>query len=124
MIVRINNIECREYENTETYHIRKKQPNSYYRRKEIMINEEGWELCDGGIRKSSLLVSDSCFESEETAFTVAVLKINKKEPCVEMETVGSRLLDLTESECKDFMEVYQIANKKIENEKILLSDFC
>jgi hypothetical protein len=44
---------------------------------------------------------------------IASLRLNRREPDINLESVGSRLLDLTEDEQKDFFEVYKLANPRI-----------
>ena len=50
---------------------------------------------------------------KETCYIIASLYLNKKEPDIYLESVGSRLLDLTNEEQNTFFEVYRIANLKI-----------
>ena len=58
-------------------------------------------------------ISKSLFESEELCHVIAWLRYDKKEYCCTLESVGNRLLDITESQKRDFFEVYEIAEKKM-----------
>lgn len=119
MNIRIGNIECRQtiYKERE-YEILKWQVNQYYGNEEKMINEDGYtkvEYDNGGwgLTKGFHTINSSCFKSPETCYVIAWLKPNRREPDVNMETVGNRMLDLEQSELNTFMRVYRIAHELI-----------
>ena len=122
MNVRIGNIECRQtiYKECE-YEIIKWQVNQYYGNEEKMINEDGYtkvEYVNGewGLNKGFHTINSSCFKSPETCYVIAWLKPNRREPDVNMETVGNRMLELEQSELNTFMRVYRIAQELIMEE--------
>ena len=122
MNVRIGNIECRQtiYKERE-YEILKWQVNQYYGNEEKMINEDGYTKVeyvngDWGLNKDFHTINSSCFKNPETCYVIAWLKPNRKEPDVNMETVGNRMLELEQSELNTFMRVYRIAQELIMEE--------
>jgi hypothetical protein len=118
MKIRVNNIECRKYTATKTddvhYEIVKWEKNLYFG-KEEEYRKDGYVDSFGGdfLQKNGSSIQKTFFNHEETCYTVASLNLNRKEPDVYLESVGSRLLDLTPEEIQDFFEVYRIANPKI-----------
>ncbi len=122
MNVRIGNIECRQtiYKERE-YEIIKWQVNQYYGNEEKMINEDGYTKVkydngDWGLNKDFHTINSSCFKNPETCYVIAWLKPNRKEPDVNMEVVGNRMLELEQSELSTFMRVYRIAHELIMEE--------
>jgi hypothetical protein len=118
MRVRINNIECRKYTATKTddvhYEIIKWVANEHFG-KEKEYREEGYVDSFGGdfLQKNGHSIQKTFFTNKETCFTVASLQLNRREPDVYLESVGSRMLDLDDQEMLDFIEVYRIASPKI-----------
>ena len=118
MKIRINNIECRKYTATKTdevhYEIVKWENNTYFS-KEKEYRDNGYVDSFGGdfLQKNGHSIQKTFFERPETCYTVASLNLNRKEPCVYLESVGSRLLDLKKDDIKDFFEVYRLADQKI-----------
>lgn len=120
MKIRINNIECKKYTTTKTdevfYEIIKWSANPYFG-KEQEYRDKGYvDSFSGDFLQSPTgghSMQKTFFKSTETCIMIASLHLNKREPDVELESVGSRLLDLTEEERVDFFEVYAIANPKI-----------
>ena len=118
MKVRINNIEGRKYTSTKTkdtfYEIVLWRPNVYYN-KEEEYRANGYEDSFSGdfLVKNGRNIGKTLFIHKETCFALAHLNLNKKEPDIDLNSVGSRLLDLTDDEIKDFFEVYKLINKKI-----------
>ena len=119
MKIRINDFECRSniYRKDE-YEMVKWEANQYYGQEKFMIESEGYEKVeydssDWGLRKGSHTVNRSCFKNPETCYVIATLKLNRREPDVDMETVGSRLLDLEVDELDEFMKVYRLAQGMI-----------
>ena len=115
MKIRINNIECREYcytTDTPFYEIVKWQPNDRFGKREEYL-EKGWEIEGEMVRKDNISFSESFFDTKEHCFTIAVLRLNKREPDVYLESVGSRLVELNKQERNDFFKVYKQANKLI-----------
>lgn len=119
MRIRINNIECRKYTATKTddihYEIIKWEPNEYFGQEEE-LRKEGYEDSFGGdfLVKNGHNIQKTFFSTPEYCFTIASLRLNRREPCVYLESVGSRLLDLNEDEIKDFFEVYRSSVPRIE----------
>lgn len=114
MKVRINNIECRKsiYQSHE-YEMVKWYTNNYYGKEKELL-ECGYERVeysggDWGITKNNHTINSSCFKNPESCYTIATLKENRREPDVDMETVGGRLLELEPNELNEFMKVYRLA---------------
>jgi hypothetical protein len=120
MKIRINNIECREpRSDSGNYEMVKWYPNEYYGSEQKMI-DDGYEKViypngGWGMKKDWHTVNESCFQNPESCYVIAWLKINHREPCIDLETVGSRLLNLTVEDRNDFFEVYRIAEEKLTN---------
>lgn len=120
MRVRINNIECRQtiYKPRE-YEIILWYPNQYYGREEAMIEDEGYKRVeydgDWGLSKNGYTVNSSCFKNPESCYVVAWLEPNYKEPDINLVTVGSRLLELSEEDRATFFRVYNIADGMIQD---------
>ena len=116
--IRIDDIECRStiYKSRE-YEIVKWYENPHYgKEKEYM--EEGYEKVvdsrgNWGMRKGNYTINESCFRNPEGCYVVAFLKPNRSEPDVDMETIGSRVLDLEADELDTFMQVYRLAHSMI-----------
>ena len=81
----------------------------------------GWEDADGYIRKKNYSISKSLVDKStpECHFVVAWLRYDEKEYTCDLETVGSRLLDLSSWDREDFFEVYRIADirMRVNNEE-------
>ena len=81
----------------------------------------GWENDGDFIRKKNYSISKKLVDKSlpECQYVVAWLRYDEKEYTCDLETVGSRLLDLSPEEREDFFEVYKIADKKmrINNER-------
>lgn len=118
MKIRINNIEARKYNSTKSeqsfYEIVKWEVNKLFG-KEDEYREDGYVDSFGGdfLEKNGHRISKSSFQSNESCFVVAFLRLNKSESDVDLESVGSRILDLSDSELSDFMDVYRLASEKI-----------
>ena len=119
MKIRINDFECRSsiYREDE-YEMVKWEINQYYGQEKFLIEWEGYEKVGNdssnwGLRKGSHTINSSCFKNPETCYVIATLKLNRREPDVDMETVGSRLLDLEPNELTEFMKVYRLAQDMI-----------
>jgi hypothetical protein len=127
MRIRINNIECRKYTATKTdevhYEIIKWEPNSYFG-KEQEYRDNGYVDSFGGdfLEKDRTSIQKTIFNNQESCFTVAALLLNRKEPCTYLESVGSRLLDLSQEEIQDFFEVYRLAEPKIQKKHFIDED--
>jgi hypothetical protein len=97
------------------YDIVKFEPCPYYGRlKEFLA--DGWEHNGDFVHKNSHSIDINFFSKPELCCTISVLKVDHKEPDVDMRTIGSRLTDLNDDEWLDFIQVYRIANHKISNE--------
>ena len=119
MKIRINDFECRSsiYREDE-YEMVKWEVNQYYGQEKFLVEWEGYEKVGNdssnwGLRKGSHTISSSCFKNPETCYVIATLKLNRREPDVDMETVGSRLLELEPNELSVFMKVYRLAQDMI-----------
>ena len=117
MKIRINNYECRKSDGSRDYELLKWYTNPYYGKEQQMI-DEGWEKVTNpngtwGLSKSHKSVHESCFKHHESAYVIAFLEINHKEPDINLITVGSRMLDI--EDMNDFMLVYKLAVEKIKN---------
>lgn len=118
MKIRINNIECRSTKYIpQEYEIIKWYKNDYYGAEEKML-EKGYEKIvyengDWAMTKNNYTINSSCFKNPESCYVIAWLKPNRLEPDVDIETVGSRLLDLEPDELNTFMKVYRIAHETI-----------
>jgi hypothetical protein len=118
MKIRIENIECRLSQNQ--YEFVKWYPNKYFGTKAQLI-AEGYELIvsqddDFSLVKHNHHIHGSCFQSPESCYTIATIVYDKNERCTEIQSVGSRLLDLTKNERMYFFEVYHYADKQIKKE--------
>ena len=118
MKIRIENIECRLSQNQ--YEFVKWYPNKYFGTKAQLI-AEGYELIvsqddDFSLVKHNHHIHGSCFQSPESCYTIATIVYDKNERCTEIQSVGSRLLDLTKKERIYFFEVYHYADKQIKKE--------
>ena len=118
MRIRIDDFECRSttYKSRE-YEIVKWYENSYYG-KERQYLKQGYEKVvydDGswGMHATNHTINESCFKHPESCYVIAWLKPNRREPDIDMETVGSRILDLEADELDKFMQVYRLAHSMI-----------
>jgi len=98
MNIRINDIE---YYGTE-----KELLDEGYER--IEYDSGGWAMT-----RSNHTIDSSCFKNPETCYVIAWLEPNRREPDVNLLSVGSRLLDLSEEDMDAFFRVYKIANEMI-----------
>lgn len=111
MKVRIGNIECRPVSTNPTdYEIVKWEECPYYQKENEYV-QNGWELSDGFYRKNNSNIDVSFFSLPETCYVVAWLRVKRES--IKLESVGRRILDLNKEEVEDFMEVYRIADEKI-----------
>ena len=90
------------------------EPCSYYGKYDEYI-KNGCVEKNGFVRdeKNRSNISVKFFDMKETCYVIAWLKYDEREGCCDLESVGTRLLDLTEEQRKDFFEVYKIADKKM-----------
>lgn len=111
---RIGNLEFRKHAESKykLYEIIKWDSNVYYN-KEQEYRDDGYINSFGGdfLIGSGHAIDKKFFTSPETCYVICWLKINKKEPDVYIESIGSRLLDLSEIEKQDFWKVYELGNK-------------
>lgn len=118
MNIRINDIECRQttYKPKE-YEFVKWEKNIYYGTEKELLDEgyERIEYDSGGwaMTRSNHTIDSSCFKNPETCYVIAWLEPNRREPDVNLLSVGSRLLDLSEEDMDAFFRVYKIANEMI-----------
>ena len=112
MQIRINNIECRL--TNDRYEIIKWRPNPYYNELHAYLLD-GWheEEALGFVCRNNTSIQRDIFDRKETCFVIADLVINHREPCVNLHTVGSRVLDLSKEERNDFFKVYELSTQMI-----------
>ena len=114
--IRINQVEFRNNCNTNPSFDKGEflvwEPCSYYGKYDEYI-KDGFAEKDGFLRKDRSNISVKFFDMKEICYVIACLKYDKKEGCCTLESVGPRLLDLTEEQRKDFFDVYEIAEKKM-----------
>lgn len=109
--IRIENIEIRKTDyKSSPYEFVKWWPNQYHQQKEIML-QDGWIDSGDGITKDHNGIHNSCFLNLETCYVMAWMK--KDNDGWYMETVGSRLLEISEEELKLFFDIYKKADKKL-----------
>ena len=115
MRIRINNIEfrkCKSINKEPLYEIIKWQENIYFN-KEQEYRDVGYKdtpLLES-LHKDGHSISKSFFTIPETCFVLSWIKINKREPDIYLESIGSRLLDITKEEKDDFWKVYKEGNE-------------
>ena len=114
--IRINNIEFRNNCNTNPSFGRGEflvwEPCSYYGKYDEYI-KDGFVEKDGFLRKDRSNISVKFFDMKETCYVIAWLKYDEREGCCDLESVGPRLLHLSDEDRKDFFEVYKIADEKM-----------
>ena len=114
--VRINNVEFRNNCNTNPSIDKGEflvwEPCSYYGKYDEYI-KDGFVEKDGFLRKERSNISVKFFDMKETCYVIAWLKYDKREWCCDLESVGPRVLELSEENRRDFFEVYAIADKKM-----------
>ena len=120
MKVRINNIECRPKSNNDgNYEVVEWYPNPYYNKESDMVSDGyvwiDYENGEWALEKEFHRVHSSCFKNPESCCVVAWLKPNR-EPDVDMETVGSRVLELSVEDRNTFFKVYKTAHDMIMEE--------
>ena len=109
--IRIENIELKKTKYKDSlYEFVKCYSNSYYEQKEIML-KDGWQETMDGVMRNHCHIHKSCFENPESCYVIAWLK--KDNDGWYMETVGSRLLDLSIEERNIFFDIYKKADKKL-----------
>lgn len=109
--IRIENIEIRKTNYKDSpYEFVKWYLNNYYGQKETML-QQGWENNGDRVTKDHCSIYNSCFEHPESCYVIAWMKKDKEG--YYMETVGSRLLEISEEELKLFFDIYRKADKKL-----------
>ena len=93
-------------------------PNEYYGKLEKFL-ADGWEDKGSYISSNSASIDKKCFEGKETHYVIAFLRYDENEHTSVLKTVGDRLLDLTQSEEKDFFKVYRLATQDLLEATIL-----
>jgi hypothetical protein len=61
--------------------------------------------------KGNHQIAQECFTSEKSCYVIAFVSIDLDESGTEFRGIGSRLLELSESERIDFFKVYESAHK-------------
>lgn len=109
--IRIENIELKKTKYKDSsYEFVKWYPNSTYGKWDEMIGD-GWIENGEFLTKDYFSYHKSCFEHPESCYVIAWLK--KDNDGWYMETVGSRLLDLSIGERNTFFDIYKKADKKL-----------
>jgi hypothetical protein len=109
--IRVGDIEFTNSKVTVQGEFSKWYENDDYNKLEEYL-KEGWVDDGDSVRNESkrLTISKSCFKNPECRYVVAFMKYNPKEEDFHIESVGDRLLKVN---MEDFMEVYEIADKKM-----------
>jgi len=93
----------------------KYHPNRYYGELETYI-KDGWKDCGSYIESQGnpgIILDKNLFNSSETNYVIASLKYNSKEDCIELTSVGDRLLYIENEDKENFWEVYRLADKEM-----------
>lgn len=109
--IRINNLEFRA-KDSESGEFIIWDSNKYFGQKEKMLSE-GWEEVGGSLKKDYHNISLAFFSLPEICYTIADLKYDKKEGGCDLNSVGSRILNLGKEDRELFFEVYKIAEAKL-----------
>jgi hypothetical protein len=116
--IRINQIEfrnsCNTYPSVDKGEFLIWSPNERYGKIKEYLNKGYTNEGDHLRSPNGGYISLSLLESKELCIVIGWLKYDKKEGCCTLESVGPRLLDLTEEQREDFFEVYDIAEKKMD----------
>lgn len=111
--MRINNIEFRKYKGKPLlYEIIKWYNNEYFGKEQELL-KQGYIETNEHFIKDHLHIHKSCFIAPEHCYVIAFLRVNKREPDINLESVGGRILELNEQELQDFLTIYRKANKKL-----------
>ena len=122
MNIRINDIECRKTIHTKTreYEIIKWYKNSYYGTEKELLDKGykrvEYEDGDWGMAHDNHTINSSCFKNPYSCYVIAWLEPNPREPDINLITVGSRLLDLSDEDRETFFRVYKISQELIMEE--------
>lgn len=110
--IRIENIELKKFLNykNSSYEFIKWYPNYTYGKWDEML-AQGWYENGEFLTKDPFSYHKSCFQNPESCYVIAWLKRDSNGWY--METVGSRLLDLSIEERNIFFDIYKKANKKL-----------
>lgn len=90
----------------------KYEPNHYYGKLQEYL-DDGWEDLETRISKNNCTIDKNSFKREESKHVVATLTYCPKEEQTQLETVGHRVLNLTQDERNNFFEVYNIAARML-----------
>ena len=110
--MRIDNLEFRKcsYLGEPPEHIGweicKYQPNHYYGRESEFV-KDGEYYHPNNEQYNFVSIHKSCFQSPETCFTIASWRWNSHEDCYNLEFVGDRPLNLTDSEWLTFRKLLE-----------------
>jgi hypothetical protein len=113
--VKVGNIECRKYTATKTisiyYEIVKWDDNPHYNKMQDYL-DDGYEesFCGDFLLKDSRSIQKTSFNLPKYCFTIASLYKGEE---WYLQSVGSRICELNSQELEDFLEVYKLANKKL-----------
>jgi len=113
--IKIGNIECRKYTSTKTdklhYEIIKWENNPNYNKMQEYLDSGYTESLGGDfLERNGSSIQKSAFNLPQYCFTVGGL--HKGEEWY-LQSVGSRICDLDNQDLEDFLEVYKLANKKL-----------
>lgn len=104
------------YNKFSYFEIVKYEKNPYYGKYEEYL-KDGWEEINNGqaVNKDWRTIHKSCFQNEETCYTLAVYnEIDHDELTPDLTFVGSRPFQLTEEEQKTFWQIAKIGQEYIE----------
>lgn len=109
--IRIENIELKKSKYKDSYYeFVKWYPNPHYKQEENLIGD-GYVWQQEFLSKGNYHIHMSCFEHPESCYVIASLK--KDNDGWYLETVDSRLLDLSIEERNIFFDIYKKADKKL-----------
>lgn len=118
MEIKINNIIVKT--NGSGFKFEALIPNAYFGKEEELLEEgykkftstikgkERWSLC-----KNNHSIDQSCFQNEKQKIGIAYLSYHESEEDYNLHTVGSRIVDLSDKDLKDFMESYKLIMKYV-----------
>lgn len=75
---------------------------------------DGWEDKGDFVHSQGVSISKTSFQSPETSYVLAFVKLHKNETETELQSVGDRLLYIEPNEKDDFFEVYRLADQKLQ----------
>ena len=107
--LRIGNIEIRETADARfhEYEVVKWSPNPLYGKKDEYRVET--PLGEIAFKKGCVNYSESCFDHPETCYVVSFITWNHKEPCWDVDEVGTRPWQLEDEDYDNWSKVMKLA---------------